>query len=588
MTTSLLVGINAKYIHSNLAIRSIRDYGKQHFNLSIELAEYTINQQPDFILAQIYQNMPKILGFSCYIWNYELIKRLVSELKKLLPDTFIFLGGPEVTYDPEQVLSSTKADCVVIGEGEKSCGELIRALLTGKPLSTVAGIAFRESGKVSLTPSGPPLSMSELPFVYDQENLSDLEHRIIYYESSRGCPFRCQYCLSGEGNQVRFLPLSEVYRHLDFFLAHNVRQVKFVDRTFNCNKQYAMSIWKYLQEHDNGVTNFHFEIAAELLDEDTIAFLQTIRKGFFQFEIGVQSTNPKTLEHIQRITKIDLLRDIIKKLQKNQNIHLHLDLIIGLPYEGYQRFGKSFDDVYALSPDQLQVGFLKLLKGSGLYRNREKYGIVSSDYAPYEVLYTDDLSYAELLKLKMVEEMVEVYYNSNRFRLLLSYLTSFYSSPFRFFEGLASFYQKEGHHLRAHSNLEYYTILYQYFRTIRKGSKEQFQQYALFDLYSHEKAKRLPEWLDNSAQEIYKKRIYRFYENKDNILRYLPQYAQMDEKQIYRSAHIQVFHASPFTGEKKVTPVLFNYKNCDLLGNAAHTVIELPDLLEAEQTNSQS
>lgn len=583
MSNILLVGINAKYIHSNLAIRSIRDYGKVNFDLSIDIEEYTINQQPDFILAQIYKKMPKIIGFSCYIWNYELVKRLVSELKKLLSDTFLFLGGPEVSYDPQQVLENTKADCVVIGEGEKSCGELMSALLAGNPLSTVAGIAFRERETISFTSPGDPLSMSELPFVYNEDSLNDLEHRILYYESSRGCPFHCQYCLSGEGNRVRFRPLEQVFRHLDFFLAHQVRQVKFVDRTFNCKKSYAMSIWKYLQEHDNGVTNFHFEIAAELLDEETISFLQTVRKGFFQFEIGVQSTNPKTLEHIQRITKIDLLRDIIAKLQKNQNIHLHLDLIIGLPYEGYERFGKSFDDVYALSPDQLQVGFLKLLKGSGLFQNQEEYGIVSSSYAPYEVLYTDDLSYSELLKLKMVEEMVEVYYNSSRFRMLLSYLVSFWSSPFRFFEGLASFYEQEGHHLRAHSNLEYYTILYRYFLKTGRGDEQHFQQYALFDLYSHEKAKRLPDWLDHSAQEVYKSRIYRFYEDKETVLRYLPQYAQMDEKQLYRSAHIQVFPFSPFTGEEKITPVLFNYKNCDLLGNAEHTVIELPAAEQPKQ-----
>lgn len=578
MPNSLLIGINAKYIHSNLAIRSIRDFAENHFGLGVNIAEFTINQQPDFILSQIYKKMPDILGFSCYIWNYELIKRLVSELKKILPDTFIFLGGPEVSYDPDQVLKQTCADCVVIGEGEKSCSELICALNTGKPLSSVAGIVWKENGLIRKTPCGPPLSMEDLPFVYDRENLSKLEHRILYYESSRGCPFHCQYCLSGEGSQVRFLPLETVYRHLDFFLSQKVRQVKFVDRTFNCNKRYAMSIWQYLQQHDNGVTNFHFEIAAELLDHETITFLQTVRKGLFQFEIGVQSTNPKTLEQIQRITKIDLLREIISKLQKNKNIHLHLDLIIGLPSEGYDRFSKSFNDVYGLSPDQLQVGFLKLLKGSGLYQDKEKYGIVSSDYAPYEVLYTKDLSYQEILRLKMIEEMVEVYYNSNRFRLLISYLTSLASSPFQFFESLAAFYEEKEYHLCAHSNLEYYTILYQYFQTMEQGDEDKFKEYALFDLYSHEKAKKLPEWLDNSHQDAYKKGIFAFYADQNNILRYLPQYTSMDEKQIYRSAHIQVFSFSPFTGEEKITPVLFNYKNCDLLGNAEHFMIELPTI----------
>lgn len=578
MQNILLIGINAKYIHSNLAIRSIRDYAADHYGITPSVIEFTINQRIEQILPEIYKLSPQAIGFSCYIWNYEMIKRLTDELKKLLPNIFIFLGGPEVTYHPEEVLNTSKADCVVLGEGEKICSELFLALMEQKELSSVPGIAFRVGDEIVLTPSPAPLEMKELPFVYREEDTEKLQNKIIYYESSRGCPFQCQYCLSGHGSKVRFLPLEQVYTHLDFFLAQRVKQVKFVDRTFNCNKQYALQIWKYLKEHDNGVTNFHFEIAAELLDEETLSFLQTVRKGFFQFEIGVQSTNPLTLQHIKRITKIDELRHIIARLQEGKNIHLHLDLIIGLPYEGYDRFGQSFDDVYALSPDQLQVGFLKLLRGSGLYANRQRYGIVASEYAPYEVLYTDHLSYGEILKLKMIEEMVETYYNSNRFRLLLRYLIPLFPSPFRFFEALAAFYEAKGYHLAAHSNLEYYTILHEFFQSRTKGEETLFQWYAKFDLYSHEKAKKLPDWLTVSLPEEkqWKEKSYQFYSDRKQIQTYLPQYAEMDTKQIYRQAHIEVFPFSPLTGEKEETPILFNYRNCDLLGNAEHTVISLP------------
>lgn len=573
----LLVGVNAKYIHSNLAIRSIQHYAKLHFQMEVSIAEYTINQRPELILAELFRLQPDSVGFSCYIWNFSLICRLADELKKILPTCRIFFGGPEVTYNSKEVLQSTTADFVVSGEGEQAVPSLLWALEQGHDLATVSNLTFRSGEEIVTTSPAPLLSMDEIPFVY--EHFDDLRDKIIYYESSRGCPFQCQYCLSCIDQGVRMMSLSRVFSHLDFFLEQRVRQVKFVDRTFNCDRSYAMAIWRYLKEHDNGITNFHFEIAAELLDEEALSFLPTVRKGFFQFEIGVQSTNPKTLKAIQRFTQIDLLRTIIARLQENQNIHLHLDLIIGLPYEGYVSFGDSFNDVFLLRPDQLQVGFLKLLKGSGLYQNRDAFGLVCSEYPPYEVLYTKELSHAEFLRLKMLEEMVEVYYNSNRFQRILQCLIPQFPSPFAFFEALADYYLLCKHHLRPHTNVGYYTILWEFFQQKQLKNTLQFKACALFDLYSHEKVKKLPEWLTEEKDAALKKSIYDFYDEEPNRQHYLPEYADCDTKQCIRLAHILCLPFDPITHTAEPCFYLFNYRRCDLLGNAQYQKLS-PTLLK--------
>lgn len=572
---TLLIGINAKYIHSNLAIRSLKQYAAKRRIHSVELAEFTINQHRSFILSEIYKHKPELIGFSCYIWNYEMIVLLAAELKKILPETLIFFGGPEVSFNPAEILQKTAADLIICGEGEESFYRLVSALEQGNSLASVPGIAYRKVDGYAVTPPAPLLSMDDLPFVY--QNMDDLAHKIIYFESSRGCPFQCQYCLSGQDRTVRFMSLDKVFSALDFFLSKRVRQVKFVDRTFNCDRVYALAVWQYLKEHDNGYTNFHFEIAAELLDNDTLSFLKTVRKGFFQFEIGVQSTNPDTLQAICRITKIDLLRHIVGSLKEGGNIHLHLDLIVGLPYEDYHSFRQSFNHVYELSPDQFQIGFLKLLKGSGLAHNTKNYGIVCSETPPYEVLFTDALPYSDLLRLKRIEDMVETYYNSNRFHKTVSYLLTFFDDPFSFFEALAEFYETSEYHLVSHTNLDYYTILYRFFHSICEKNDTIFQWNAKFDLYSHEKAKRMPEWLTVSLIPEYKTKIYQFYEQPQQIQALLPEYQEYEPKQIGRMAHIEVFPFHPITGALQKTAVLFNYKSCDLLGNAAYTIINLED-----------
>ena len=425
----LLVGINAKFIHSCLAVYYLKEYAKAYYDLDCEIAEFTINHREELILSEIFRKKPDIIAFSSYIWNFELVKNLVKNLKKLLPEIKIILGGPEVSFDGEDVLKETGADFVICGEGEEAFAKLCMAISEGEDVKRVV---VAEN----------PVDMDKLPFVY--KDFENFDNRILYYEAQRGCPFNCQYCLSSVNKGVRFKSLDKVKAELSVFLQNKVRQVKFVDRTFNANKNFALSIWKFLHENDNGVTNFHFEMAADLITDEMIEFLKDVRPGLFQFEIGVQSTNEKTLFAIDRKSSFDMIKEKVLKLQKSGNIHLHLDLIAGLPFEDYKSFKKSFNDVYSLTPEQFQLGFLKLLKGSGLKRDAEKYGIVARENAPYEVLFTDVLSADDVLKLKGIEELVEIYYNSLRFKKSIEYAVSLAETPFDFYESFWEFYYENG------------------------------------------------------------------------------------------------------------------------------------------------
>lgn len=555
-----LIGINAKFIHSNLAIRSIKSYVEKITNVPIGICEFTINQPLELIIREIYKLKPDLIGFSCYIWNYDLVKKLTKELKKILPRLQIYLGGPEVSYDCEMVEEETGCSGVISGEGEQEFAAIV-ASFTGcrMPPSTTE-----------------PIPLEVIPFVYDFIQDHQLSNRIYYYEASRGCPFHCEYCLSSGSNGLRFLPLERVFEDLTQFLKAEIRQVKLVDRTFNCNKEYAMSIWKFLSQNDNHCTNFHFEIAAELLDIEMISFLQTVRTGLFQFEIGVQSTNQATLNAIKRNTDTVKLTETVKALQKNSNIHLHLDLIAGLPYEDITAFSLSFNYVYRLKPDQFQLGFLKVLKGSELFEKRAEYGLVYTDYPPYEILATPSLSVYEILTLKMVEEIVETYYNSNRYKLTIRYLETFFDTPFALFLALAWYYDENKLHLSPHSKEDYYTILHDFFGTVSSENDIDFQWFALFDIYSHEKAKKIPAWLTVKLTE-YKLPIYDFVDNRGNVQQFLPEYQEFDTKQIIRNAHIQAFpfDVTESAASREVTMILFNYRQCDLLGTAKTTKIKL-------------
>lgn len=577
----LLTTLNAKYIHSSLALHSIKAYCREYKNY-IDIAEYTINNEENYILAQLYKKQPDILGFSCYIWNIEYILNLIKTLRKLMPNIIIILGGPEVSYDVENIMQkNSDIDIISYGEGEQTFLEFIQYFVNKKgSLCDIKSIAYRQNDKIIITDSRKGLDLDEIPFVYDEENIQDFENKIIYYETSRGCPYQCQYCLSSIENGVRFLPLNRVYSDLNFFLTHNLRQVKLVDRTFNCNKKHSLSIWRYLKENDNGVTNFHFEITADLIDKETIEFLQTVRQGFFQFEIGVQSTNDETIEYIKRGVDFKLLSDIVGKIKSNKNIHQHLDLIAGLPKENYISFSKSFNDVYNLEPEQFQLGFLKLLKGSGLRANAEKYGLVYKDKAPYEILYTDSLNYEEMLSLKSIEEMIEIYYNSSKAIYSLKYMLQFFKSPFDFYKALSEYWENNNHNMIQHSKMDLYTILMNFGSEYIVDKLTQIKELLKFDMFLNDNVKTLPKWVESRNDNILKEKIKNFYKDKKNIEKYIPQLIEYDYKQISRMSHIEYFYYDIVSWittnrlEHSENMILFNYHSKSyILGHAIYNKI---------------
>lgn len=566
MKKIVLSAIGAKFIHSSLALKYLSKFAQNDKRHDLYLAEFTINQRLDFILGELFKQKPDVVMFSCYIWNIEMIKPLCVELKKILPHTAIMLGGPEVSYNSQAFLAAHgEVDLIMQGEGEVTITELLDYLDFGAPaLGEIDGITYRSGDEIVTTKKRAPLDLSLLPFPYDDDCLDAMD-KIIYYESSRGCPYNCAYCLSSVEKGVRFLPLEKVFRDLDKFLQAKVRQVKFVDRTFNCNKAHTLAIWRYLAEHDNGVTNFHFEITADLLDDELLAFLRSLRKGFFQFEIGIQSTNPQTITAIRRNVNFERLSAIVRQVHEGGNIHQHLDLIAGLPHEDYPSFGRSFNDVYALQPEQLQLGFLKVLDGTYLAQMKAEWGICHRAYAPYEVLFTKDMPFSDMLRLRYIEEMVELYYNSGKFRQVMAYVVPFYASPFAFFEGLGDYWESRGCQTRSHNKNELCDILYAFVGQNKAVDLTSFKWRLKFDLCLHEKPKKIPDWLDDLSGN-YRQRIIDFYRDDAMIDRYLPQYRGIDSKIIARRTHLEVFPDN--------RGVLFDYDHKDLLQNARYILLE--------------
>ena len=487
----LLAACNAKYIHSNLAVYNLRAYAEE-YRENIILKEYTINQQKDEILRDIYLEKPDIICFSCYIWNISFVKEIAEDLKKILPDSVFWAGGPEVSFDAEDFLKKNPGFFgVMVGEGEETFRELCRFYVENKgSLEEISGIAFYSGEKIRHNGWREIMDLSKVPFAY--ENMEDFRNKIVYYESSRGCPFSCSYCLSSVDKKLRFRNLDLVKKELQFFIDRKVPQVKFVDRTFNCKHSHAMEIWKYILEHDNGMTNFHFEISADLLKEEELSLMEKMRPGLIQLEIGVQSTNQDTIKAIRRTMDFERLSEIVNKIHSFGNIHQHLDLIAGLPYENYDSFRNSFNQVYALKPEQLQLGFLKVLKGSLMKEMAEEYGIVHKEKEPYEVLSTKWLSYGEILKLKTVESMVEVYYNSGQFRKTLSWIETFYQEMFSFYESLGAYYEEKGYEEISHSRLRRYEILLEFLKEKTQLPVNTASQHMVYDLYLREKLKKRP------------------------------------------------------------------------------------------------
>ena len=558
----LLVAINAKYIHSNPAVYSLRAYAGE-YGEQISLAEYTINQSIDVMLKGIFRRKPEVLCISCYIWNISIARELAEEVHRVLPDTKIWLGGPEVSYDAKQVLErNPQITGVMMGEGEETFLELVRHYADGAPgISEIRGIAWR-GGDGLIRDNGfrGPVDLDTVPFIY--QDLSGFENRILYYESSRGCPFSCSYCLSSIDRKLRFRSMELVKRELQFFLDHKVPQVKFVDRTFNCSHQRALEIWRYLTEHDNGVTNFHFEIAADLLNEEELELIASMRPGMIQLEIGVQSTNPEVIREIRRKMDFDRVARVVRRLSENHNVHLHLDLIAGLPLEDFTSFGRSFDQVYALRPQQLQLGFLKVLKGAYMYEKAADYGCVYRQKEPYEVLFTRWISFEEILRLKQTEEMVEVYYNSGQFARTLEEAEKYFSSPFAFYDSLGAFCDRMGYLEISHTRVRRYEILEEFLenalkeRQDREDILETVREKMVLDLYSRENLKSRPQWA--GSLEDCRSQIREFYRREAQTHRYLPEYEDYDEKQLMRMTHLERTGASG--GERFW---LFDYRKRD-------------------------
>ena len=564
----VLTAINAKYIHSNLAVYSLRAYASPYKD-EIEIAEYTINQQLDDILIDLYKKKPDILCFSCYIWNLTYVEELIREVKKIFPNLPIWVGGPEVSYDAKDVLARLpEVTGVMCGEGEETFLELLHFYYTKEgDLSQIAGIAYRDAeGNIHQNEWRKTIDLSTVPFVY--QDMADFKNKIIYYESSRGCPFSCSYCLSSVDKCLRFRDLELVKKELQFFIDEEVPQVKFVDRTFNCKHDHAMEIWKYLMEHDKGITNFHFEVAADLLNEEEIQLIEKMRPGLIQLEIGVQSTREETIREIRRTMKFSEVARIVKRIQKRGNVHQHLDLIAGLPYEDLKSFQKSFDDVYGLHPEQLQLGFLKVLKGSYMEEKKEDYGLVFKSKPPYEVLYTNWLSYEDVLTLKMVEEMVEVYYNSGQFSYTLRHLEKEYESPFMLYLELGKYYENHKLHLMSHSRITRYEILLDFIKSLNTKKEEFYRELLTFDLYLRENVKNRPDFAGEYS--VSKEFLNLFYEEETQQHRYLEGYVQYDKRQLRKMTHIEQFRYDVLgQGEAKEVRILFDYENRNLLTRQA-------------------
>jgi radical SAM superfamily enzyme YgiQ (UPF0313 family) len=550
----LLAACNAKYIHSNLAVYDLQAYASDYAD-HIVLKEYTINQQKDDIMRDIYLEHPDVVCVSCYIWNLSFVKELMADLIKILPGADFWAGGPEVSYDAEKFLTeNSEFKGVMVGEGEETFKELAGYYVEKNPqdLKDMTGICYRDGDRIIHNGWRQIMDLSSIPFIY--KDLSEFKNRIIYYESSRGCPFSCSYCLSSIDKKLRFRDTETVKKELQFFIDNKVPQVKFVDRTFNCKHDHAMAIWKYINEHDNGVTNFHFEISADLLREEELQEMSTMRPGLIQLEIGVQSTNPDTIKAIHRTMDFEKLKGIVDRIHSFGNIHQHLDLIAGLPYEDYDSFRHSFNDVYALKPQQLQLGFLKVLKGSHMMEMCREYGIVYKTQEPYEVLSTKWLDYDYVLKLKTVENMVEVYYNSGQFQNTLEYLEKFFPDAFSIYERLGSFYMEKGYGDISHTRMRRYEILLEFLEDMPEISMNQVKDQMVYDLYLRENLKSRPGFARD--QKPFERQIWDFRKRE----------------KVAKNAHVEVFADG--------TVLLFNYADRDPLTNNAHVTDVTKDVFE--------
>lgn len=545
----LLVAINAKYIHSNLAVYYLKKYAEEYDD-HIDLAEYTINQYTDFIMQDIYKKRPKKLLFSCYIWNIEYVLEIIKNISKVMPYTDIWVGGPEVSYRAKELLQENKEiRGVMVGEGERIFKNLVSFWIDGKGnMEEIKGIVYRnvkEDDEIISNPNECIMDLSDVPFPYD--DLDKFKNKILYYESSRGCPYSCSYCLSSIDKKLRFRDINLVKKELKIFIDNKIPQVKFVDRTFNCKKSHAMEIWQFIYENDNGITNFHFEISADLIGEEELELFKKMRPGLIQLEIGVQTTNPVTIKEIDRSMNLEKLKNVVLKINEFKNIHQHLDLIAGLPYEDYNSFKKSFNEVYELKPEQLQLGFLKVLSGAKMEKNAKDYGLIFTDNPPYEVLSTSWISYENILELKNIENMVEIYYNSRQFTNTINYLENKFETYFSMYEAIGKFYELHKLHEVKHNRIQMYNILYEFIKENCEDIKI-FTELLKLDVYLRENIKTRPEFAGEEDKEFLRKYISRY-------------------RSVGKNVHIEKFNIDIFKWiksgeiEEKEQIVLFDYRD---------------------------
>ena len=576
----ILTALNAKYIHLNPALYSLREYAGIYRD-QIEICEFTVNWQVDDIIRELYRKKPDFLAFSCYIWNISQVLLIASALHKLRPDLPVWLGGPEVSWDCDSFLQEHPAITgIMCGEGEKTFLNLMRCYIDRLvPLQEIPGIVYREDGKILCgRDEGPDeqTDLDELPFLYTDPDI--FENRILYYETSRGCPFSCSYCLSASEKHVRFRSLELVLDELQCFLDHRVRQVKFVDRTFNCSHERAVKIWEYLRDHDNGVTNFHFEIEAHLLREEEADLLCTLRPGLVQLEIGIQSANPATLQYVRRDPRITDVLERAERLIRKGNIHIHLDLIAGLPGEDLESFRRSFAAVYRIHPHELQLGFLKLLKGSPLYQEaREgRWGMIWRDDPPYEILQTAWLSFDDLLRLKDAEEMLEIYYNSQQFCHTIVLLEDRFPDPLSLYEALAGFWREQGAWNRPVSRPERLELLRIFAHRTDPSCSAQYDRALLTDLYQREKAKSRPSWAPDLGP--FRQKIRMFYETEVREHRYTDTAREEKSSSLAHHSHLEPVLSGPSSELSDEPPewMLFDYSRMDpVTGNARIVHIKL-------------
>ncbi len=536
----LLVGVNSKFIHSNLGIYSIKEYCKQYENLFIK--EYTINNNKYDVVTELFEEKADVVAFSCYIWNIEFILDIARDLKKILPETKILLGGPEVSYGNFYLEENSFVDYIITGEGEVAFESFLKHI--NSDIGKIKNLLYKKNGEVIKNEVCSLIDINKIPFIYDKLDL-DLRNRIIYYEASRGCPYNCEFCLSSSFDGVRALDFERVKSDIMYFLEKKVPQVKFVDRTFNYNRARTKDIWKFIINNDNGFTNFHFEISADLLDDEAINILKNARIGLFQFEVGVQSTNEKTLKSSNRINKNKKIFENVKKISSLNNIHQHLDLIVGLPYEDYSTFKKSFNEIYELNPEKLQVGFLKLLHGTKLRDKADEHGTIFTEKAPYEILKNNWLSFHDIIMLKGIDSMIDDFYNSNKFKNLFKYLVTCFDTPFDFYENLFGYYKNSNLHMTMHKKITIYNFMYKFIKTISDINFDLAVDLLKFDLYVNENLKSIPEWIEENYTMCIKKEKSKYYNDidfvKQNFENFIDKNDIIVKKQILKLTKLDYF-----------------------------------------------